>query len=108
MSGLLSKLPTSLAQSITAGYFRSRALLDVGLTGFHSKIPGEPVSHPDTDMKVRILPALSDNYMYLLIDEKSNECAVVDPVEPNTVIDALNGLKLTTVLTTHHHWDHAG
>eukprot|EP00794_Sanderia_malayensis_P009352 gene9350-10337_t len=61
-------------------------------------------------MKVKLLPALEDNYMYLLIDEATNDAAVVDPVEPNKVIAAVKdeGVNLTTVLTTHHHWDHAG
>ncbi|XP_060921430.1 hydroxyacylglutathione hydrolase, mitochondrial-like isoform X2 [Labrus mixtus] len=61
-------------------------------------------------MKVELLPALSDNYMYLLIDVDSKEAAIVDPVEPRKVVDAVrqHGVKLTTVLTTHHHWDHAG
>ncbi|XP_068243146.1 hydroxyacylglutathione hydrolase, mitochondrial isoform X2 [Palaemon carinicauda] len=61
-------------------------------------------------MKVKILPALSDNYMYLLMDEKTKEAAIVDPVEPKTVLAAVEetGANLTTVLTTHHHWDHAG
>jgi hydroxyacylglutathione hydrolase len=36
-------------------------------------------------MKVRLLPALSDNYMYLVIDEKTKEAAIVDPVEPKKV-----------------------
>ena len=36
-------------------------------------------------MKVHILPALSDNYMYLLVDEKTQTAAVVDPVEPEKV-----------------------
>ncbi len=36
-------------------------------------------------MRVRLLPALQDNYMYLLIDEETNEAAVVDPVEPKKV-----------------------
>lgn len=34
------------------------------------------------NMRVELLPALSDNYMYLLIDEDSKEAAIVDPVEP--------------------------
>lgn len=34
------------------------------------------------DMRVELLPALSDNYMYLLIDADSKEAAIVDPVEP--------------------------
>merc|ERR1719232_418723 len=59
-------------------------------------------------MRVKILPALSDNYMYLLVDEESKEAAVVDPVEPETVLRSVEGEGLTTVLTTHHHWDHAG
>ncbi|MGH0125630.1 UNVERIFIED_CONTAM: hypothetical protein FKN15_024157 [Acipenser sinensis] len=33
-------------------------------------------------MKVELLPALTDNYMYLLIDEETKEAAIVDPVEP--------------------------
>ncbi|GFO28213.1 hydroxyacylglutathione hydrolase, mitochondrial-like [Plakobranchus ocellatus] len=62
------------------------------------------------DMKVKLLPALADNYMYLIIDEATKKCAVVDPVEPDKVQAALKdeGVELTTVMTTHHHWDHAG
>jgi len=67
-------------------------------------------------MRIEIVPALSDNYMYLLVDEKTLECAAVDPVEPDKFLKETkipggkggDGLKLTTVLTTHHHWDHAG
>ncbi|XP_069763192.1 hydroxyacylglutathione hydrolase, mitochondrial isoform X2 [Narcine bancroftii] len=63
-----------------------------------------------TKMKVEVLPALTDNYMYLLIDDETREAAIVDPVEPKKVVDAVkkHGVKLSTVLTTHHHWDHAG
>ncbi|XP_076026754.1 hydroxyacylglutathione hydrolase, mitochondrial [Genypterus blacodes] len=62
------------------------------------------------NMRIEILPALSDNYMYLLIDQDSKEAAIVDPVEPVKVLEAIrkHGVNLTTVLTTHHHWDHAG
>ncbi|KAL0279631.1 UNVERIFIED_CONTAM: hypothetical protein PYX00_001144 [Menopon gallinae] len=61
-------------------------------------------------MKVRILPALSDNYMYLLIDDETLQAAVVDPVEPDSVVEAVKeeNVKLTHILTTHHHYDHAG
>ena len=57
-------------------------------------------------MRIRILPALRDNYMYLLVDERTNEAAAVDPVEPEKVVKAVEEekAKLTTVLTTHHHW----
>ncbi|XP_012255132.2 hydroxyacylglutathione hydrolase, mitochondrial isoform X2 [Athalia rosae] len=61
-------------------------------------------------MKVQILPALQDNYMYLIIDEASKEAAIVDPVDPDAVFKAVheNQVNLRKVLTTHHHWDHAG
>ncbi|XP_002735677.2 LOW QUALITY PROTEIN: hydroxyacylglutathione hydrolase, mitochondrial-like [Saccoglossus kowalevskii] len=61
-------------------------------------------------MKIRLLPALEDNYMYLLVDENTKQAAIVDPVEPDKVVNAVKeeGVTLTTVLTTHHHWDHAG
>lgn len=38
--------------------------------------------------KMNVIPieALSDNYMYLLVDQASNECAAVDPVEPKKVL----------------------
>jgi hydroxyacylglutathione hydrolase len=66
---------------------------------------------PPSSNEMRIVPieALSDNYMYLLIDEQSKECAAIDPVEPKKILDHLIrfNLKLTHVLTTHHHWDHA-
>uniref|UniRef100_A0A8C5Q8S4 Hydroxyacylglutathione hydrolase, mitochondrial n=1 Tax=Leptobrachium leishanense TaxID=445787 RepID=A0A8C5Q8S4_9ANUR len=63
-----------------------------------------------SNMRIELLPALTDNYMYLLIDDETNEAAIVDPVQPQKVVDAVkkHGVKLTTVLTTHHHWDHAG
>ena len=60
----------------------------------------------DSKMKVHIIPALTDNYMYLLIDESTNEAAIIDPVNPSKVVEMVNEhkVKLTTVLTTHHHW----
>ncbi|CAH8628371.1 unnamed protein product [Heterobilharzia americana] len=61
-------------------------------------------------MEVVTIPALSDNYMYVVIDKASKTCAVVDPVEPDKVLSVVKkrGLNLISVLTTHHHWDHAG
>uniref|UniRef100_A0ABM5F107 Hydroxyacylglutathione hydrolase, mitochondrial isoform X2 n=1 Tax=Pogona vitticeps TaxID=103695 RepID=A0ABM5F107_9SAUR len=37
------------------------------------------------NMKVELLPALTDNYMYLLIDEETKQAAIVDPVQPQKV-----------------------
>lgn len=53
---------------------------------------------------------LKDKYCVTLllkiVDEKTKQAAVVDPVEPDTVLQAVKeeGVNLTKVLTTHHHW----
>lgn len=49
-------------------------------------------------MKVELLPALTDNYMYLLIDEETKEAAIVDPVQPQKVM--LSTALVSGVLTT--------
>ena len=36
-------------------------------------------------LTVRVLPALHDNYMYLLEDPTTREAAIVDPVDPDKV-----------------------
>ena len=53
---------------------------------------------------------LSDNYAYLVVDDASKECGVVDCAEADKVLAAVrqHGLKLTTVLPTHYHFDHVG
>ena len=75
-------LPLGVTERATALYFRASKVSKVGFRGFHSE---QKLVTSDT-MRVRILPALSDNYMYLLVDENTNEAAIVDPVEPDTVI----------------------
>ncbi|EEF41604.1 hydroxyacylglutathione hydrolase cytoplasmic isoform X1 [Ricinus communis] len=61
-------------------------------------------------MKIYEVPCLEDNYAYLIIDEATKEAAVVDPVDPDKILQAANhhGAHLKLLLTTHHHWDHAG
>uniref|UniRef100_A0A803P0V0 hydroxyacylglutathione hydrolase n=1 Tax=Cannabis sativa TaxID=3483 RepID=A0A803P0V0_CANSA len=61
-------------------------------------------------MKIHHIPCLEDNYSYLIIDESTKEAAAVDPVEPEKVLNVAqqHGVVLKLVLTTHHHWDHAG
>ncbi|KAJ2402082.1 Cytoplasmic glyoxalase II [Coemansia sp. RSA 2559] len=61
-------------------------------------------------MKVIPVPCLSDNYAYVLVDEVAGHVSVVDPVEPSKVIPVVEStnLELKTILTTHHHADHAG
>ncbi|KAH9311567.1 hypothetical protein KI387_026602 [Taxus chinensis] len=45
-----------------------------------------------------------------ILDEASGEAAVVDPVEPQKILQVAeeHGSNIKYVLTTHHHWDHAG
>lgn len=56
------------------------------------------------------LPALTDNYTYLLHDPRSRETAVIDPATSQPILDILNEKKwpLKYILNTHHHFDHIG
>jgi len=62
------------------------------------------------ELSVYTLDSLSDNYMYLIVDDASKEAAVVDPADASACVKAAEalGLNLKMVLTTHHHFDHAG
>ncbi|MEJ1287540.1 hydroxyacylglutathione hydrolase-like protein isoform X1 [Cricetulus griseus] len=59
-------------------------------------------------MKVKVIPVLEDNYMYLIIEEHTREAVAVDVAVPKRLLEitAREEVSLTTVLTTHHHWDH--
>jgi len=61
-------------------------------------------------MRVLPVPVLQDNYSYLIIDDSKNIAVVVDPAEPNKVLEAANlqNVNIGLILTTHHHMDHAG
>lgn len=56
------------------------------------------------------IPALSDNYVWLIRADHGSACAIVDPGEAAPVIDAIHreGLEPVAVLLTHHHHDHVG
>lgn len=57
------------------------------------------------------LPAFTDNYIWLLLDERSMQAAVVDPGDAVPVIKWLGRhpeYTLATMLITHHHRDHTG
>ena len=61
-------------------------------------------------MRVEIVPCLSDNYAYLVIDERANVAAIVDASEEGPVLAAIerSGAKPIALLSTHHHFDHIG
>ena len=63
--------------------------------------------HSKTMDSVTIIPALGDNFIYLYRYNRSN-AFVVDPSDSSPVLGILRerGLDLTTILVTHHHWDH--
>ena len=58
---------------------------------------------------VTTIPAFGDNYIYLYQYDRNN-AIVIDPGDGFSVLKALeeHGLCLTTILATHHHWDHIG
>ena len=61
-------------------------------------------------MQVIPIPCLTDNYAYIINDNKSKIVGVVDPSEAAPVIEFLKkqNLKLNYILNTHHHFDHVG
>ena len=61
-------------------------------------------------MEIITIPCLEDNFAYLLICPETQQAAVVDPSEAAPVQKAIEqqGVELTTILNTHHHWDHVG
>ena len=54
------------------------------------------------------LPCLTDNYAYLVRNTATNEVALIDAPEGGPIVSYLDahGLTLSTILLTHHHWDH--
>lgn len=65
-------------------------------------------SYKHSSFKIHQIPALSDNYVYLIAADSLLAC--VDPADSESVIAACKelGQPLTHILNTHHHWDHTG
>lgn len=72
---------------------------------------------------VHTVACLADNYAYVIVDRSAAgsgqpyPAALVDPCDGSAVLTALaklgeeeyqSGLHVEAILTTHHHWDHAG
>ncbi len=60
-------------------------------------------------MKLINIPALQDNYIWLLSDHNKH-CVIIDPGESRRVLAIINHHKMTpdAILLTHHHFDHVG
>ncbi|KAJ5623783.1 NAD+ kinase [Penicillium lagena] len=55
-----------------------------------------------------------NNYAYLVVDEPTKQSVIIDPANPPEVVPVLKSMidqgeiQLTSIVNTHHHWDHAG
>jgi len=63
-----------------------------------------------SELTIHMFPCLADNYGYLLHDADSGVTAAVDTPDAAAILAQLEakGWRLTHVLNTHHHADHAG
>ena len=61
-------------------------------------------------VEVISVPALTDNYIWMLRDPDSGQVAVVDPGQDSPALDAADerGWRIDQVLITHWHPDHTG
>ncbi|KAF1815212.1 Metallo-hydrolase/oxidoreductase [Eremomyces bilateralis CBS 781.70] len=68
-------------------------------------------------MHIRSIPmweGSGNNYAYVVTDDKTKDSVVIDPAHPREVLPVLKELvsrgdiKLTNIVNTHHHHDHAG
>ena len=85
---------------------------DPGASDVHetvSEIPPILLKRSGAFLHLIPLPALTDNYIWLLHDDDGN-AIVVDPGDAEVVERALSErrLRLRAVLLTHHHLDHVG
>jgi hydroxyacylglutathione hydrolase len=63
-----------------------------------------------SELTIHMFPCLADNYGYLLHDADSGTTAAVDTPDAKAILVQLaaKGWRLTHILNTHHHADHAG
>ena len=61
-------------------------------------------------IRLMALPAFSDNYIWLLINDKAATATIIDPGTAAVCESFLEQekLDLVAILITHHHWDHIG
>ncbi len=62
------------------------------------------------DFRIVQIPAMQDNYFYVIQDRPTGKTAVMDPGLAGPVIEVLEAKKwnLDFILNTHHHPDHVG
>jgi hydroxyacylglutathione hydrolase len=59
-------------------------------------------------LRIERVPTLGDNYSYVIACEETGEAAIIDAPEPEPVVKRVEamGVRVTKVLSTHHHLDH--
>ena len=59
-------------------------------------------------ISVEIINQLSDNYSYLISSNENSSGIIIDPAEPDQILDVLKKKKLNLdyIFITHHHSDH--
>ena len=59
-------------------------------------------------LHLKPLPSLSDNYIWLIINDEDSTAVIIDPgsSEPCTAYFDHEGINPTAILVTHRHWDH--
>jgi hydroxyacylglutathione hydrolase len=75
------------------------------------KAPPLPKAAATDRIKIEVLRALEDNYVYLIHTPQTGAALVIDPSEAAPVRQALTRsgtTQLGLTLNTHHHWDHVG
>lgn len=72
--------------------------------------PNPPMPIADGQLVVHQIPALEDNFVWLIVSEARGEAAAVDGPDAKGALAACAklGVRLTTVLNTHTHFDHIG
>jgi hydroxyacylglutathione hydrolase len=70
--------------------------------------PPAPGKAPGGSIRIEPIRAFQDNYIWLL--ERGGEAIIVDPGDAAPVREVLDarGLKLVSIVVTHHHADHVG
>ena len=60
------------------------------------------------DFVVKMMPALGDNFMFLIQSKDQKGIIAIDPVDHKAISRELagSGFYLDSILTTHHHGDH--
>lgn len=70
------------------------------------------MSGATSELKVRIIPLLTDNYCYLLSSQAHRKVLIIDPSEGGPVSAVIrkefSDYKVDKILLTHHHHDHVG